>query len=196
MGNYDLNTVKANKMMFDKLIKNTEKKFRFSFKSATVDKIYDEFIADSERLIQPIELSYKKHEQEIYEAKRMIKEIVPIEKILEDVKKQRNDLIKKLRKWSTKNNMVYCKLFESELQKLINRKDYSLDGINFLWNIYDMHKDEMKKELANDKTNFLDALCKKLLKPYGFEFRRKNENAIFEEKVQRLHNCLKDLSSK
>lgn len=196
MGNYDLNTVKANKMMFDKLIKNTEKKFKFSFKSSTVDKIYEEFVADSERLIQPIELSYEKHKQKIEEAKRLIKEVAPIEEILKDVKKQRDDLIKKLCKWSTKNSMVCCKFFESELQKLIDRKDYSLEGIDFLWNIYNTHNGTMKKELADDKTDFIDTLCKTLLTTYGFQFRKHNEYHIFEEKVQRLRNCLKDLSPK
>ncbi len=55
MKNGDLNTAKVNKEMFDKLVKKTEKEFRFSFKPSTVDKICNEFVADSERLIQPIE---------------------------------------------------------------------------------------------------------------------------------------------
>ena len=69
MGTSDLNTVKANKILFDELIKNAEKEFRFSFKPATVNKIYDKFVANSERIIQPIEISYAKHKKEIEEAK-------------------------------------------------------------------------------------------------------------------------------
>ena len=63
-----------------------------------MDKLCNEFIADSERLIQPIETSYKKHKKEIEEAKRIVKEITPIENILEDVTKRRDDLIYKLRR--------------------------------------------------------------------------------------------------
>lgn len=95
--------------------------------------------------------------------------------------------------WSTKNCMVFCKLFESELQKLIDHKDYSLDGINFLWKIYNENHDKMKRELADDKTAFLNNLCKNLLRTYGLKFRQQHNNEIFEEKVQRLHNYLKDL---
>lgn len=98
MENGDLNTVKDNKIIFDKLIKNTEKEFRFSFKPANVNKIYDKFVANSERIIQPIEISYAKHKKEIEEAKRLIKEIGSIEEILTDVTKRRDDLIQNFHK--------------------------------------------------------------------------------------------------
>lgn len=110
--------------------------------------------------------------------------------MLENVTKRRDDLIRKLRKWSSKNNMVFCKFFNSELQKLIENKNYSLDGINFLWGIYNKHHNEIKKELKNDKTDFSKNLKSNLLKKYGFEFRKSNNNALFEEKVVRLHNYL------
>ncbi len=194
MGNGDLNTAKANKEIFDKLIKKTEKEFRFSFKPSTVDKICDEFVADSERLIQPIEISYEKHKKEIEEAKRIVKEITPIEHILEDVTKRRDDLVRKLRKWSSKNNVVFCKVFDSELQKLIEDKNYSLDGINFLWGIYNKHHNEMKKELKNDKTDFSKNLKSNLLKKYGLGFRKSNNNTLFEEKVVRLYNYLMNIA--
>ena len=190
MGNGDLNTAKANKTIFDKLIKNTEDEFRFSFRPSTVDKICDKFIADSERLIQPIEASYEKHKKEIEEAKRIIKEITPIEHILEDVTKRRDDLVRRLRRWSSKNYMVFSRLFDSELQKLIDNKDYSEDGINFLWSVYNRHSNKIKNELKNDQTDFAENLRSKLIKTYGLKFRRENGNPLFEEKVQRLHNYL------
>lgn len=190
MGNGDLNTAKANKEIFDKLVKNTEKEFRFAFKPSTVDKICDKFVTNSELLIQPIELSYDKHKKEIEEAKRIVKEITPIENILEDVTKRRDDLVRRLRKWSSKENLVYCRLFDRELQKLIDNKNYSLKGVDSLWSIYNKHGKEMTKELENDKTDFGKYLQRKLLKEYGLRVRKEQGNQLFEEKVQRLHNYL------
>ena len=141
-------------------------------------------------MIQPIELSYDKHKKEIEEAKRIVKEITPIENILEDVTKRRDDLVRRLRRWSSKENLVYCRLFDRELQKLIDNKDYSLKGVDSLWSIYNKHGKEMKKELENDKTDFGKYLQRKLLKEYGLRVRKEQGNQLFEEKVQRLHNYL------
>ena len=184
MGNGDLNTAKANKEIFDKLVKNTEKELRFSFKPSTINKICDKFVANSERLIKSIETSYNKHKKEINNTNRTAKEIGgdPIEKILQDVKTRRDSLIRKLRKWSSKNYMVFYKLFDSELQKLIDKKDYSLKGIDSLRDIYDRHRIEMKEESKNDKTNFTRSVKLKF-KKYAFDFANKNGMELYQEKV-------------
>lgn len=193
MGSGDLNTAKANKEIFDKLVKNTERELTFSFKPSTINKICDKFVANSERLIKPIETSYNKHKKEIEEAKRIAKEIAPIENILEDVTTRRDSLVRKLRKWSSKNYMTFCRLFDSELQKLIDKKDYSLNSTDFLYDIYNKHSNEMKKELKNDQTGFAKSIRQKLLKTYGFEFRKKNGQKLYEEKITLLYTYLKDI---
>lgn len=193
MGNRDLSTAKANKEIFDKLVKKTKRELRFSFRPSTINKICDKFAADSELLIKAIETIYNKHKKEVNNTNRTAKEIGgdPIEKILQDAKTKREDLFRKFRKWSSKDHMVS---FDSKLQKLIDKKDYSLKGIDSLYKIYDKYSNKMKEELKNDQTGFAKSVKLKLLRTYGSEFRKKNDYRLYEEKVVRLHNYLKDIS--
>ncbi len=131
-----LRRMNANKEIFDSLIKKCNKDWSLSFRSSSKQKVYNDFIKDSDLLIKGMESDIQLTMNSMNE-------------LLQEVKKTRDDLKEKLYKKIQKlDPLTY---FESQLDSFISKKCYKEDDVRKLTKIFEKNKNAFK-ELSKDPT--------------------------------------------